>query len=346
MSTTTTAAGRYTAIRGWWVTVQRRLTQRFCRGTQTRRAAAETLGALIRTRGEMLHTIFEKCTDPLIDRFKEREQSVQLDVLTCFDDLLQATFASESAPLQQRSAGGRDGFARAASELPPASPMLSRHTSSARHVEERIRDIVAAVTTQLQRDSLAVVARTRFWRILCNLVAAVRQASSAEMVACLHDEGLVAAALVRCLHRWWRVRSCAVLLVVTAPSFGDVCRRRLGRVKTATCACSCLSSCGWWLSAIPQKVSTRGTSTRLLACYHLWATRGACCGGDSVACVQVPQWACVALTCLGGCAGLQAKASCRWLHNCQRFRGYPRQRERTLPPVQLLGRPSQSVPYR
>ena len=157
----------------------------------------------------MLHTIFEKCTDPLIDRFKEREQSVQLDVLTCFDDLLQATFASESAPLQQRSAGGRDGFARAASELPPASPMLSRHTSSARHVEERIRDIVAAVTTQLQRDSLAVVARTRFWRILCNLVAAVRQASSAEMVACLHDEGLVAAALVRCHHRSWRVVVCS-----------------------------------------------------------------------------------------------------------------------------------------
>ncbi|KAK6915846.1 TATA-binding protein interacting (TIP20) [Dillenia turbinata] len=58
---------------------------------KVRRAAAKCLAALIVSRPEMLSKLYEEACPKLIDRFKEREENVKMDVLNTFIELLRQT---------------------------------------------------------------------------------------------------------------------------------------------------------------------------------------------------------------------------------------------------------------
>jgi cullin-associated NEDD8-dissociated protein 1 len=58
---------------------------------KVRRAAAKCLAALIVSRPEMLAKLYEEACPKLIDRFKEREENVKMDVFNTFMELLRQT---------------------------------------------------------------------------------------------------------------------------------------------------------------------------------------------------------------------------------------------------------------
>ncbi|XP_049401360.1 cullin-associated NEDD8-dissociated protein 1 [Solanum stenotomum] len=58
---------------------------------KVRRAAAKCLAALVVTRPEMLSKLYEQACPKLIDRFKEREENVKMDVFSTFTELLRQT---------------------------------------------------------------------------------------------------------------------------------------------------------------------------------------------------------------------------------------------------------------
>lgn len=58
---------------------------------KVRRAAAKCLAGLIVSRPEMLSNLYEKACPKLIDRFKEREENVKMDVFNTFIELLRQT---------------------------------------------------------------------------------------------------------------------------------------------------------------------------------------------------------------------------------------------------------------
>lgn len=58
---------------------------------KVRRAAAKCLAALIVSRPEMLSNLYEEACPKLIDRFKEREENVKMDVFNTFIELLRQT---------------------------------------------------------------------------------------------------------------------------------------------------------------------------------------------------------------------------------------------------------------
>ncbi|CEG47211.1 TATA-binding protein-interacting protein [Plasmopara halstedii] len=58
---------------------------------KVRRAALRVLAAIITTRPELLEQLYLRCAQPLISRFKEREDNVRVDVFGVFSELLRTT---------------------------------------------------------------------------------------------------------------------------------------------------------------------------------------------------------------------------------------------------------------
>jgi hypothetical protein len=58
---------------------------------KVRRASLRVLTAIITTRPELLEQLYVHCAQPLISRFKEREENVRIDVFGVFAELLRAT---------------------------------------------------------------------------------------------------------------------------------------------------------------------------------------------------------------------------------------------------------------
>ncbi|GBG74361.1 hypothetical protein CBR_g18772 [Chara braunii] len=58
---------------------------------KVRRAAAKCLSAVICSRAEMLSTVYHKGLPKIIERFREREENVKIDIFNTFNDLLRQT---------------------------------------------------------------------------------------------------------------------------------------------------------------------------------------------------------------------------------------------------------------
>jgi cullin-associated NEDD8-dissociated protein 1 len=62
---------------------------------KVRRSSSKVLCAVIETRLDLLQQLYENVAPVLINRFKEREESVRVDLLQTFIALLHQTSASE-----------------------------------------------------------------------------------------------------------------------------------------------------------------------------------------------------------------------------------------------------------
>lgn len=58
---------------------------------KVRRSASKVLSAIIETRSDLLQQLYENVAPALINRFKEREESVRADILQTFITLLRQT---------------------------------------------------------------------------------------------------------------------------------------------------------------------------------------------------------------------------------------------------------------
>lgn len=72
-----------------------------------RKAAIKVLAAIITARPELLNEIYTNITEVILDRFKEREENVRLDIITCFSSLLLVAAPSSRVA---RASAVRGGF--------------------------------------------------------------------------------------------------------------------------------------------------------------------------------------------------------------------------------------------
>ncbi|OQR95878.1 Cullin-associated NEDD8-dissociated protein, partial [Thraustotheca clavata] len=103
---------------------------------KVRRAALRVMSAIITTRPELLDTLYASYSEPLIARFKEREESVRIDVFSVFSDLLRVTLVH----LTPTSSGNPETGAR---------PSFVRQRSCGSELHTRVGNIIAAANKQL-----------------------------------------------------------------------------------------------------------------------------------------------------------------------------------------------------
>eukprot|EP00899_Mesostigma_viride_P020190 jgi/Mesvir1/28172/Mv04732-RA.1 len=148
---------------------------------KVRRGAAKCLSALITSRPEMLHDMYDKALPELIARFREREENVKLDVFQTFIDLLRQTAdvtraaggdAKQASPtaylqkalpqvvkslqrqLKEKSLRTKVGAFQVTRELASALP----HHSMAAHLDVIIPCVVDALTDSASSSNLKIEA--------------------------------------------------------------------------------------------------------------------------------------------------------------------------------------------
>ncbi|RLO07596.1 hypothetical protein DYB28_000406 [Aphanomyces astaci] len=103
---------------------------------KVRRAALRVVSAIIGTRRELLELIYNQYSETLINRFKEREESVRIDVFGVVSDLLRATvLLHPPSPAADAKAATR--------------PVFARQRSCVDQLHSRVGTIIAAANKQL-----------------------------------------------------------------------------------------------------------------------------------------------------------------------------------------------------
>ena len=128
---------------------------------KVRKSALKVISAIILSRPEMLEDLYAKCADELISRFKEREDNVRLDVIACFNGLLQMTLTTSvsSRPNSSGTRGAATTFSSSSSSS-SASSVTSKaragekQSSALPFLRQRVPTLVKAATKQLQGQSI------------------------------------------------------------------------------------------------------------------------------------------------------------------------------------------------
>lgn len=112
---------------------------------KVRKAAVKVISAVITARPELLQELYISCGDELIGRFKEREENVRLDIISCFGHLVQATCSVSALVNGSRSTNKGESII--------AAPLLIRECTVGL-LEARVNQIVAASCVQLSGASI------------------------------------------------------------------------------------------------------------------------------------------------------------------------------------------------
>eukprot|EP01038_Epipyxis_sp_PR26KG_P006809 gene6809-9325_t len=126
---------------------------------KVRKAAVKVISAIISARPEMLHDIYSKYGDDIISRFKEREENVRLDIISCFTNLVQVTTISPAA-------SGNTGHISSSRPSP-----LIRQRSYSSLLEGKINYLVVSCCQQLNGSS--VKAKSLVFLLLKSVVIAL-----------------------------------------------------------------------------------------------------------------------------------------------------------------------------
>lgn len=108
---------------------------------KVRKAAVRVINAVVVSRSEMLHFLYDNHGDEILGRFKEREENVRLDIIHCFTLLVQATCVNPAASV-------------AHSHALPGPPQLVRQKSVTKDLESKIQSIVSVSCAQLLGQSV------------------------------------------------------------------------------------------------------------------------------------------------------------------------------------------------
>ena len=75
---------------------------------KVRKASVKMMRSIITARPEMIGVLVKKCASVLVSRFKDREPSVRLDIITCLTTLLKAAGVSASTATVDYGSSGSD----------------------------------------------------------------------------------------------------------------------------------------------------------------------------------------------------------------------------------------------
>ncbi|DBA02475.1 TPA: hypothetical protein N0F65_008689 [Lagenidium giganteum] len=115
---------------------------------KVRRASLRVLSAIIATRAELLEQLYIDCAQPLISRFKEREENVRIDVFNVFAELLLVTRQS----------------------IPATGAPTQASINSVAQLHERVRAIIQGANKQLG-PKVAISSRCAVIAMLSELAA-------------------------------------------------------------------------------------------------------------------------------------------------------------------------------
>jgi cullin-associated NEDD8-dissociated protein 1 len=164
---------------------------------KVRRAAVQVLSGLVTARPELLSKVNSLCGETLVDRFKEREENVRLDVLTCYKQLLRQTLMAQqggvSSQASQPGAGGTGDSGGESKMAAPDAPSLIRVNSSSDFLEQQLPRIIASANKQLSGKS--VKTKALIFEMLHQLAGVLRggmvgllEAMLPNVIKCLSDK--------------------------------------------------------------------------------------------------------------------------------------------------------------
>ncbi|RUS33043.1 hypothetical protein BC938DRAFT_473352 [Jimgerdemannia flammicorona] len=125
---------------------------------KVRRSASKTLSAIIGTRGELLSQLYHQVAPALIGRFKEREESVRVDVLQTFIVLLRQTLvtAIDFTHNVDMEMGGENSKRRRGTGSPSVVPMETEESP-----KQLLRNQVPRLSRALSKQLVSKSTQTR-----------------------------------------------------------------------------------------------------------------------------------------------------------------------------------------
>lgn len=124
---------------------------------KVRKAAVKVITAAISTHPNMLRELYEFCGDRLLNRFREREENVRLDIINCMTNLIE---------LNMPVAGGTT------SDTHLEAPKLMRQKSTSHLLSDKVSLIMRVACTQLNGTSIP--SKIAIVRLLKALVLALQ----------------------------------------------------------------------------------------------------------------------------------------------------------------------------
>lgn len=138
---------------------------------KVRRAAVKVLEAIVKTRADLLEQFYSTCAPVIIERFKEREETVKLDLLSLFTTLVHATAVIAGAGDAGPRVVGSTTTSRSVGDLGPsvgAPPALVRQVSDeANALLALLGDLIASAGKVLRTAGVkSTKTKTAVWVLL------------------------------------------------------------------------------------------------------------------------------------------------------------------------------------
>jgi len=127
---------------------------------KVRKAAVKLMAAIISSHSEMLKYIYDEYADNLIQRFKEREENVRLDIIAAFTSMVVSTATGATAS---------EDFLTTFDKKPtsPRRPALKRMNSLEVKLDDKVPAIVAASLQQLRaRGAPSIKTKSAIFQLL------------------------------------------------------------------------------------------------------------------------------------------------------------------------------------